>query len=71
LTEIANLTGGQYFRARDTDELAEIYRLLDELEPTEQEKQAFQPRLSLYYWPLALTLVVASMLLVAYRRGGF
>jgi Ca-activated chloride channel family protein len=71
LTEIANLTGGQYFRARDTDELAEIYRLLDELEPTEQEKQAFQPRLSLYYWPLALTLVVAGMLLVAYRRGGF
>ena len=69
LTEIAKLTNGRFFRARDTVELAQIYRILDELEPTEQEQQAFQPRLSLYYWPLALALLIASMLLIGYRRG--
>ena len=37
LQEIANLTGGQYFRARDPQELATIYQLLDQLEPVEQD----------------------------------
>ena len=60
---------GLDYTARDTVELAQIYRILDELEPTEQEQQAFQPRLSLYYWPLALALLIASMLLIGYRRG--
>ena len=31
LTAIADMTGGAYFRARDTEELAEIYALLDAL----------------------------------------
>ncbi len=71
LTEIAGLTGGRYFRARDTQELAEIYQILDALEPTEQEEQAFRPRLSLFYWPLAAGLFLTLPLLVGYRRGSF
>jgi len=35
LTRIAESTGGRYFRARDIQELAQIYQLLDELAPVE------------------------------------
>ncbi|BCG66001.1 MAG: Ca-activated chloride channel homolog [Methyloprofundus sp.] len=62
LTAIAEKTGGQYFRARDTDELKQIYQLLDELEPVEKDKQFFRPRSELFYWPLALALVLATMI---------
>jgi Ca-activated chloride channel family protein len=32
LTEIASLTGGQYFRAVDTEGLREVYREIDQME---------------------------------------
>ncbi len=53
LTAIADLTDGQYFRAKDTAGLQEIYRLLDELEPVDEPEAGFRPVKSLYYWPLA------------------
>ena len=43
LKEIADLTGGQYFRARNTEDLEKIYQLLDQLEPVEQDKESFRP----------------------------
>lgn len=60
LTEIADATGGRYFRARNTEELNKIYQLLDELEPVEKDKQYFRPRSELYPWPLALALCLAA-----------
>jgi len=59
LTEIADLTGGIYQRARSTDELRAIYRALDELEPIELEQEVFRPVKSLYFWPLGLALVAS------------
>ena len=41
LTQIAELTGGQYFRATDTEELEKIYAQIDELERTTIETQTF------------------------------
>lgn len=52
LTEIAELTGGQYFRASDREGLLEIYALLDELEPIEFEDEDYIPRRLLFYYPL-------------------
>ncbi|TMM44793.1 vWA domain-containing protein [Colwellia ponticola] len=52
LTAIAEKTGGQYFRARDSQGMNEIYNLLDKLEPIEQEQQQMRPLSALYYWPL-------------------
>lgn len=60
LTSIAELTGGKYFRARDTQELAEIYQLLDELEPAESDQAGFRPVKEYFHWPLALAAVVAA-----------
>ncbi|PJE79106.1 hypothetical protein CI610_01933 [invertebrate metagenome] len=58
LKDIAGSTGGQYFRAKNTDELNSIYDLLDELEPVAQEKALFRPSIALYYWPLGLALLL-------------
>jgi Ca-activated chloride channel family protein len=41
LQEVAKLTGGQYFRATDTESLAAIYAEIDELERTEIEVEKF------------------------------
>jgi Ca-activated chloride channel family protein len=63
LRAIAKATGGRYFRARDTAELNKIYEVIDQLQPVDQEKQTFRPQHSLFYWPLALALVLATPLL--------
>lgn len=69
LREIANKTGGKYFRARDIEELEEIYVLLDVLEPIEKNAYTYRPRTALYYLPLsiALGLVFIVLCLKMYR----
>ncbi len=62
LTEIARLTGGRYFRAKDTAGLQDIYRILDEMEPVAEPESGFRPVKSLYYWPLAGALFLTSIL---------
>src|SRR5690606_40127665 len=37
LTQIAEITGGRFFRATDSDSLQEIYDTIDELEPSPAE----------------------------------
>ncbi len=64
LGKIAEKTGGRYFRARDTQELNKIYKLLDVLEPVEGDTYRFRPRKALYYWPLSFAFMVASILLL-------
>ena len=59
LAAIARATGGRYFRARHTDELVDIYRTLDELEPVIADEEQFRPTVELYHWPLAAALLLA------------
>ncbi len=59
LKNIAAVTGGKYFRARNPEELAGIYRLLDSLEPVADKTQTFRPQRSLFYWPLATALLLS------------
>lgn len=68
LSAIADKTGGRYFRARNTEELEQIYQILDELEPVEKDKQYFRPRTELYHWPLAIALILSSGLALARLR---
>lgn len=69
LRGIADVTGGRYFRAHDTEELIEIYDLLDELEPVEQDDEKFRPTRALFYWPLALAFCLSFvMCFVIYQR---
>ncbi len=64
LQKIAVITEGQYFRARSTQELEEIYQVIDQLETLEQEPETFRPKQSLFYWPLAFSLACIMVLLI-------
>ena len=64
LTRIADLTGGRYFRARSTASLAEIYAIIDALEPVEQDPETYRPIAALYYWPMGLAWLLACLLLI-------
>jgi len=73
LTRIAEQTGGRYFRARNTEELAEIYRTLDALEPVPAPDEVFRPVTALFYWPLGVALGLSMLLALAVawpRREG-
>ena len=61
LQQVATATGGQYFRARNPQELEKIYRLLDQLEPVEDKKETFRPQKSLFYWPLGLAFILSAL----------
>lgn len=65
LTKIAEDTGGRYFRARDREELEDIYRILDQLEPVDQEAETYRPTLTLFYWPLGAALLLSFLLALA------
>ena len=64
LNYIAETTGGLYFRARNPEELAQIYAELDKLEPIEQEAETFRPIEALFYWPLGMSLALSLFLLI-------
>ena len=64
LLKIAEATQGRYFRAKDTNTLAQIYELIDKLEPIEQEPETYRPFQVLYYWPLGISLCLFLSLLL-------
>ena len=70
LTQIAESTGGRYFRAKDTAALQDIYRILDEMEPVAEPEAGFRPVKSLYYWPLGGAFVLAMFLAAANLLAG-
>jgi Ca-activated chloride channel family protein len=69
LTRMADATGGRYFRARNSEELADIYRSIDKLEPAADTRQSLRPVDELYWMPLAAALAAAAFafLLPAWR----
>ncbi|TRX57386.1 vWA domain-containing protein [Thalassomonas sp. M1454] len=58
LSKIAKQTGGSYFRAKDAESMSKIYQMLDQLEPVEQDQQQMRPLTSLFFWPLAIAVVL-------------
>lgn len=69
LQNIADKTGGRYFRARNPEELQNIYAELDRLEAIENE-QTFRPTRSLSHWPILLALLLSTLLTFLIRRAG-
>jgi Ca-activated chloride channel family protein len=65
LQEIAARTGGRYFRARATQELEQIYQLLNALEPITVDEEVYRPVRELYPWPLGAALVLSALLALA------
>ena len=69
LKRIAAISGGRYFRARSTTGLAEVYAIIDALEPVEQDPETYRPVAALYYWPMGLAWLLACALLLLDFRG--
>ena len=70
LTEIANITGGQYFRARNQDEFQKIYQQLNQLEPIENDFLEFRPEKNLFYVPLSLALSILFLFALYFTLRG-
>jgi Ca-activated chloride channel family protein len=67
LTAIAKETGGQFFRATDSRELAEAYRAINALEPMPQHGPALRPRHEWFRWPLLASLALLLLAIVPRR----
>lgn len=62
LQEVAEKTGGQYFRAYNTAELVNIYDHINRLEVIERDFKTYRPIDELYVWPLLFALFIAICL---------
>jgi len=67
LTEIAELTGGSYFRATDTESLERTYAQIDQLETTTRKMKKFQEVDDLYRYA---ALPGAALLLLTFTLSG-
>lgn len=61
LREIANETGGNYFRAKDNESLSKIYEDIDKLEKSKIETSTFS-RYKEEFYPLAIAVVVLLLI---------
>ncbi len=68
LKSVARITGGKYFRARDPQELQNIYAEIDRLEPVPDD-QTFRPTKSLSHWAIIMALILSGLLSIIVRRG--
>ena len=69
LTSIATQTGGRFFRATDSGQLADAYRAIDALEPMPQHGPTLRPRHELFRWPLLAAIALLLMVAVPRRFG--
>ena len=69
LREVANATGGQAFRATDTDSLGKIYDSINQLEKTTRKLKKYQQydELYLYFLLPGLLLLLLELILVQTR----
>ena len=66
LQVIAKMSGGQYYRAEDTQQLTKIYEQIDALYPVANDKTYWRPIKHLYYWPLLAALLLTLLLTLRY-----
>lgn len=72
LRTMAAQTGGRYFRATDTSELAAAYQAIDALEPMPQHGPELRPRHELFRWPLLIGVLCFALAIapLGRRRAG-
>ncbi|TYL47515.1 VWA domain-containing protein [Marinomonas sp. IMCC 4694] len=68
LRNIAAQTGGEYFRAKSTQDLQAIYQTLNDLEPTPDEAVWQRPLTSLFHWLSLASMVCLGLSLLVGRQ---
>ncbi len=74
LTEMAQMTGGRYFRARDSRELSEVYNEIDRLETTAFEEDFYMDvvdRYPRFLFPGVFLLMLSLLLEKTWLRNDF
>ncbi len=61
LSKIADLTGGKFFRATDTESLKDIYNEIDHMEKTTRKLKRYQHVNELFAWAVVPGLVVLAL----------
>lgn len=64
LKQIAQITGGEFFRAEDGSSLENIYNQINQLEPIKSDSVTVRPVTPLYPWSLGLALGLSFILLL-------
>ena len=61
LQEIAQLTGGTYFRVSDETSLEQMLERIEQLEPSQRADRSSREAQPLYPWPLAAALLLSAL----------
>lgn len=71
LKKIADITGGQFFRAEDGNQLQNIYATINQLEPVKSDSIVVRPVQETYPWSLGLALIISFILIISkvWRRN--
>jgi Ca-activated chloride channel family protein len=69
LEDVAHVTGGRYFRARDAAALQRIYDQIDQLERSPTRVARYRPYIDEFRWPLAIAVIAMAgeLLLLVWR----
>lgn len=70
LVDVALVTGGEYFRARRSEDIQQIYRRIEALEPALRDSGPRRHARPLYPWPMSLALLISLLIAstAVYRR---
>ncbi|MFT7531307.1 MAG: Ca-activated chloride channel family protein [Gammaproteobacteria bacterium] len=63
LQQIAELSGGRYYRARNSADLQGIYNQIDQIEPAPQTDRNARRIEEYFYWPLSLAMIISLLAL--------
>ncbi len=68
LKQIAEITGGKYFRARNTQDLSDIYATINQLEPISQATQTWRPQQEWFRYPLSIAFLFSCIVMWVRRN---
>ncbi|WP_162063996.1 vWA domain-containing protein [Vibrio taketomensis] len=68
LKQIAEITGGKYFRARNTQDLSDIYATINQLEPISQTTQTWRPQQEWFRYPLSIAFLFSCIVMWVRRN---
>ncbi|WP_162047993.1 vWA domain-containing protein [Vibrio taketomensis] len=68
LKQIAKITGGKYFRARNTQDLSDIYATINQLEPISQATQTWRPQQEWFRYPLSIAFLFSCIVMWVRRN---
>jgi len=65
LKEIAQITGGTFFRGTDEASLKQVYDKINKLEPVSSDEESLRPIKEMFFWPLLISLILLLGLMIS------